>query len=322
MKKVSVIVILYKPDLKKIVITLNSILKQVNIDYEILISDDGSDVDYFPQIINFMHRNGFEDYKLIKNEQNVGTVKNILGALEKAKGKYIFITSPGDLLYNYDTLYDFYSFSYKNDAKIVFGNAVCYNITDKINILPQLKCPLSPKSYDVKCSYLEAYTSFFFGNYILGAKYFREKECALKYFKKIQDCCKYVEDTTSSMVALANGEKIVFYNRNIVWYEYGTGISTSGSNEWQEIIKSEMMLVMNKLKNEYSKDRVIDWAVTLHSTDNLFKKGVALLNKPLILLYFLKFKIKSKFFKERIVNFDDSVIRDAIGIEEYKNASN
>lgn len=322
MKKVSVIVLLYNPNLSKILITLKSILNQRNVDYEILISDDGSEKDYFGEIIKLMESHNYQDYKLIKNSRNVGTVKNIIGALKEAIGEYVFLSSPGDLLYDSTTLFDFYEFSRSNNAKIVFGNAVYYNTdNDKINILTSSNSPISAESYKRNNSQLEMYTSFVFGNYILGASYFREREIALEYFTAIQSFAKYVEDTTSSILALADGIKIMHNNRNIVWYEHGTGISTSGNNKWENIIRNEINAAMNSVKKNKPDDAVTDKAIKVMNTNGALNKILVLLNKPVVLWHFLMFKMKSK-FRRKNIGYDISKLEELLSVEEYENAGN
>lgn len=324
MKKVSIIVVLYNSDLNKITATLNSILLQEKIEYEVLISDDGSEEDYFAEITKLIDGYNFKDYRLIKNEKNVGTVKNIIGALEKSVGEYVFITSPGDLLYNSTTMYDFYNFAQNNNAKIVFGNAVHYNKTnDKVNVLNQFTALSYHEFFNATNSVNEMYSLFLFKNYIVGATYFRERECAIKYIKQIQSNCRYVEDTTSSMLALADGVKILHYNRNIVWYEAGTGISTSGNNKWQKIIESEVENILLFLQKEYPDDTVLDSAIKIYNEKSKFKKILILLfNHPTVSLLFIRLKLKVKFGKKLKINYDINIINELLHIKENIDAGN
>ena len=60
--------------------------------------------------------------------------------------------------------------------------------------------------------------------------------------EKIEKVVKYAEDT-SVLYMLANGEKIGFYDDYIVWYEYGTGISSNANDKWNRILYNENQAV-------------------------------------------------------------------------------
>ncbi len=321
MEKVSVIVLLYKPDLKKTLITLKSVLMQKNIDFEIVISDDGSEFDYFSEIEDYLKRNKFMAYSMVKNKENVGTVKNCLGALKKAVGKYVFLISPGDMLYDSDVLYDLYNFSESKSAKIAFGNAVFYNVSDKINVLSHMRNPVCPEYYSENNSVRKMYMSALFGNQIIGATYFRERKTALKYFSEIQSFAKYVEDTTSTLLAFGDDERIYRYDGNVVWYEFGTGVSTSGNDEWHTVIQNEVIAAMNKLKKKNPDDAVIDKAINVLNTNGVLKKILVLLNRPVVLWFFLILKLKSK-FRRNAVEYDISKLENLLLTEVYENAGN
>ena len=298
MKKVSVIVLLYKPDWSKTASTLKSILKQDKIDYEIIITDDGSERDCFDEVIELMEKYSFKEYKLIKNSQNVGTVKNISGALYQSEGEYVFMTSPGDMLYDSLTLYDFYNYSKNNNAKIVFGDAIFYNLNDGINVIGNNRYPICPGYFSENSSISDMRLSILFGNNILGSAYFREKNTALKYINYISDICRYVEDYSSTSFALYDDVSVSYFGRKIVWYEYGTGISTSDSSEWKRIIGDEFMKVLEKLKAQYISDPIIDSAYYYYCyfrSDNRLKRLIHFFIKhPILFFRFLILKIHLK----------------------------
>ena len=124
---ISVIVATYNPDLNKLMSTLLSIIVQKGINFEIIVTDDGSQKDYFKEVIVFFERNNFKNYSLIKNEINIGTVNNFYNALIISKGKYIFGISPGDMVYDENSLFSIFDFAEENKAKVCFGDAVYYS---------------------------------------------------------------------------------------------------------------------------------------------------------------------------------------------------
>ena len=72
----SVVVCTYNSDIDKLFLTLKSILRQKNITYEIIITDDGSSFLEMSRIIEWFQKNNFNDYVIVANPVNLGTVKN------------------------------------------------------------------------------------------------------------------------------------------------------------------------------------------------------------------------------------------------------
>ena len=67
----------------------------------------------------------------------------------------------------------------------------------------------------------------------------------IQYLKRILGRIKYAEDMIYRMM-ISNGEKMVYFPENVIWYEYGTGISTSKNNKWNAIIGEE-----RRVSNEF-----------------------------------------------------------------------
>lgn len=80
--EISVVVIQYNPIWEKLMYTLQSILQQTEIRYEIVIADDGSRDKYFDKTIDFFKEKKFCDYQIVDNTKNQGTVKNVLSGLK------------------------------------------------------------------------------------------------------------------------------------------------------------------------------------------------------------------------------------------------
>ena len=96
--QVSVAVLTYNPNTEKLLDTLQSVLLQKDIAYQIVIADDGSAEPGFAAAEQFFAASGFTDYVFVRNEENRGTVFNVLSALEQCGGTYVKLISPGDLL--------------------------------------------------------------------------------------------------------------------------------------------------------------------------------------------------------------------------------
>ena len=86
---VSVCVTTYKPDYAELGLTLESILRQKNCSFEIIIADDGTDNFAQEEIEDYLATWNFNAYKIVRAPKNYGTVHNTLAACLVARGKYI-----------------------------------------------------------------------------------------------------------------------------------------------------------------------------------------------------------------------------------------
>mgnify|MGYP000552217109 FL=1 len=137
---VSVIVLTYNPDIAKLRSTLFSIIIQKNIDFEIIIADDGSNDDYYDNVLKFFEQNKFINFSIIKNNTNMGIVNNYYNALKRSNGEYIYGISPGDMLYDTNVLLNLYDFAKNKNAEICFGDAAFYsNVRNNLQILKKYK---------------------------------------------------------------------------------------------------------------------------------------------------------------------------------------
>lgn len=232
--QVSIIIVLYNSDMIKAERTIKSAISQKNIDFEIIISDDGSNNDPTDSIISIFKKYNFTNYKININPKNVGTVKNILSALKLSSGKYVYCISPGDMIYDDNTINCFFKFAEKNGASVCFGDYLDYRIVnEKTEILGRITSSVRTPFYCKKKSFTVYKILIMFGEGgILGPTFFREKSYALKYIGQVSETSKYVEDNTSVICSLADKIPIFYCDKKICWYEYGTGISRSEDNKW------------------------------------------------------------------------------------------
>ena len=100
----SILLVQYRPDEGELRRTLASLLRQSCRDFELVVADDGSDEDFFPLTRKILAENGFTGAKFVKLTPNGGTVKNVLNGAKQAVGKWVFTVSPGDYLYDADTV--------------------------------------------------------------------------------------------------------------------------------------------------------------------------------------------------------------------------
>lgn len=86
-----------------ILVTIGSVLSQDYPRIEYIITDDGSKnfpYDKIYKYIEYKKRGNLKSFNIIRNEKNLGTVKNINGAYRSAKGKYIMALSGDDVFFS------------------------------------------------------------------------------------------------------------------------------------------------------------------------------------------------------------------------------
>lgn len=263
MVQVSVIVATYHPNLEKLIKTLKGALVQKEVTFELILCDDGSSENHFEKAEMLFAEKDFTSYRLVANKENRGTVKNCISGLNAATGEYVFFTSPGDILFDPYVLRDFYAFAEAHQAKMCFGNAVHYCFEDDHTIIttPHTR-PQNPEYYAPGQRLSDMKRRFFQWHFVIGAAYFRRREFAAAYFDRIQDCSIFTEDSTSAAFALADGIPLCYYDRNMVWYEDGSGISTGENNGWKPALLNDLRKTVDKLYKRYPRDADIGllWA--------------------------------------------------------------
>ena len=235
--EVSALVVCYKPNLKKLIMTLKSFIYQKDVCMQIVIADDGSEIDHFDEIKAFFAEYKFKDYVLVKNTKNVGTVQNCISGIEKCVGTYIKGISPGDYLAEENALRKWLDYMKSNNLSVCGGDYYCYHFNDEGKV-EYTKALLHPritgiKDFKLRLDYLINNDLF------LGAAILCDRELFLKYLRMIENKVVYAEDNTYRMMAYC-GEKIGFFNQRTVIYEVGTGISTCNDSKWQSLLRKDL----------------------------------------------------------------------------------
>ena len=238
--KIAVCVLTYYPQLEGLMATLYSIIKQKNLVFQIIISDDGSQENCFEEAKKFLDEAGFKDYKFVASEQNRGTVKNLEQALLASEAEYVKAISPGDCLTNETTLSEWIDHLEKSGKRWSFSNAHYYAKDEEGKSVfypcyanPQLVSPYLHNK-DVQCRW----------NYVilddiaLGAATLCERDLMLRFVQEITDKVKYAEDNMYRLM-MFDGYVADFFPQHAILYEYGSGISTSNSDIWQNRLKED-----------------------------------------------------------------------------------
>lgn len=267
--KISVLVAVYNPDYIKLRRTLDSIVSQNSISVEIIIADDGSSIDISPEIDRYFESKSFSNYLVVKHKENVGTIKNIIDGLDCCSEEFVFLISPGDLIYDNSTLHDLMSYCYQVKPTILFGRAISYSFnSNKIKILTSWNRPKWPELYRGDKTSSIGITSFFFGNQLMGAACIIKKEIVKKYFIEASSIARYMEDYSGYGLSILDGMCPMFFDRNVLWYENGIGVSSEQNTSWRKIIKDETLNILKYFKNKYPENRVISAAYDAKSSNN------------------------------------------------------
>ncbi|MEO1768385.1 glycosyltransferase [Candidatus Enterococcus ferrettii] len=237
---VSVLLITYNPSWEKLELTLDSILLQTEIKLEIIIADDGSEVDLDGKIIEYFNMNEFANYKFANSSVNVGTCWNLDNALKIASGKYSKAISPGDLLFNESTLYNWFEFMEQERCDVSFGDAVYYRFdSEKIKVIHTKNSPVHKHLFSEDQSRRKTFVNYLLANdTILGATIMMRTELMKKYLAKFIGRVIYAEDYIIRLMLFEN-ITVRYFPSSIVWYEYGTGISTSKIEKWAKLLSMD-----------------------------------------------------------------------------------
>ena len=270
---VSVIVITYNPVWEKLRKTLKSVLWQKNVNFEVVIADDGSKNDFFEQATQYMQEANFTNYRFVKNLQNQGTVKNLLSGIKDVKSKYVKVISPGDFFYNDSTLERMVAFAERNPAAFYFCNRLSYSVDENagIKLYDDKKEPknlsvwLQGNIKKIRWGYLV------YQDYLCGATCLYNTKCFLPYLTQMSSFVTYAEDF-SVVYMLANNEMGYFIpDCGGVWYECNTGISNQKDDFWRRVFHKE-----NESLFFYLMERRIipEWMYKIHYATNKWEGRV------------------------------------------------
>lgn len=286
---ISVIVLTYNPNYEKLFNTLKSIICQKGCDFEIIISDDGSE-QFDKQIIDkWMKDNSINNYTILDNKINKGTVINVYESLNIAKGEYVKLISPGDYLYNENVLKNMIKYMKENNYQISFGKAVYYFINEKNEIKIENKTnPIDLKPYRDKNYNKVKHNYLYYQDYVLGAAVICKTDLFYDYILKVKDNVKYLEDCVYVMM-IADGINIHFWDNYLLWYECNTGISTKGDSEWIRTLERDHSKCFKMIANEHPE---LGNICKIHYIERYNKNFIFRLRRK-IKLIFLKIKNKT-----------------------------
>jgi len=273
---ISVIVITYNQEITKLIKTLDSIVTQQGIDFEIIICDDGSRKQYKEELKSYFSQKSFYNYNLVFHKQNAGTVSNYYSGLQVAKGEYTKLISPGDCLTEKNTLYKWVKCLRESNKEWSFSDAYYYYIDNgtinyrKAKAMPQI---IFPYIHNNRFRCIWNYTALediANGAAIIGTTRSQRYYCRMIKDKGIKYCEDYLY-----RIMMFHGIVGSYFPEAAICYEYGTGVSTSGDIAWKDKLKEDSQKLVQILRDEKNisdqQKRIVDTLIKNSSSNKLNK---------------------------------------------------
>lgn len=254
---VSVCVCTYEQKWEKLKMTLDSIICQKQVDFEVIISDDGSQINYYNEVVQYFQDKKFADYTFINSEKNTGTVQNVVRAFDKCRKQFVKFISPGDCLLEDDTLYRWIEFLRDSGKRWSFADVVSYKkdggIIRKVSVEehPRLK-----EDYMKGIDELSRWNYVVLNDIAVGAAIIVEKELLCEYLSRINGRVAYAEDNIYRLM-MYDGVVGVYYPHAAILYEVGDGISTSGDKKWDKLISKDWNETNRMMAETYNPDDLV-----------------------------------------------------------------
>lgn len=266
----SVIVVTYNPLWEKLRLTLNSILLQQNLAYEIIISDDGSInfAEIQGKLKGYFAEKNFSRYKFIHSEKNCGIIANCLQGVEAAEASVVKLISPGDAFFAPDTLSKLLGWMTDSQLDIVAGLAVTYSfVNDKVILHKKRQMPKNIKAYSTNTERKKFLATVLLEqNVVHGACIMVKRDAFLKYVRILRDNgVRFCEDLFTRLAVVDNC-RIAVWPHNVVWYEYGEGISTSNNQTFNKYMHEDVQLcnaILRRMLEQSGNDKLVQLASEL-----------------------------------------------------------
>ena len=251
---VSVIVITYNQDLHKLFRTLDSIIIQEGISFEVIICDDGSEKRYEEELKDYFSLKNFIHYRLVFQDNHKGTVANYYSGLKIALGEYSKLISPGDCLTERHMLEKWVRFLKERNAPWAFSDAYYYyDRNEEMIYFRALARPRIIRPYIIsdksKCTW-----NYIALNDVANGAAIMGKTQIQKYFCKIinEKGIIYAEDYIYRLM-MFHGIVGYYFPETAICYEFGSGVSTSGSADWRERLSEDRQKLIQIINEEIKK---------------------------------------------------------------------
>ena len=211
------------------------------------------------------------------NEQNRGTVQNILSGLKACEGEYVKPISSGDCLYAEDTLTRLYDFMKADSLDYCHGLIRGYQQLDdgKIQYVPYSH-PFDIEAYRKRDMDRITKNLVLYSDNTCGAGICYEKKFFIHYMNLISEVVKYEEDIFQVVAAVEN-KKTALFDDYVIWYEIGLGVSTNKKSKIYDLLAKDVDGLYRKLyewhpENKYVKKRYS--LLPLYNIKNLYVRTI------------------------------------------------
>ncbi len=237
---ISVAVLTYHSDLGKTLETLRTIIAQKGVRIQIIVSDDGSDENHFPEIRSFLEREGVNDPILLAGERNQGTVSNTVRAVSAAQAEYTKLISPGDGLLGEECFVHWLQAVRTEQAVWSFSEAVYYRLENgrKRAVLATAH-PILTAPYRFGWKDRARWNYAVLGDVANAVSILCKTDVLLRYLKLLEGKVIYAEDYSYKLM-MFDGVIGMYYPTPTILYEVGTGISTSKDNVWADRLDRDL----------------------------------------------------------------------------------
>ena len=232
---------------RDVILTLASITRQSFRDFEVLVTDDGSEPGYVEELKQWISGfPGSETIRLIESPKNRGIVPNIQSAYTHARGRYIKVLSPGDLLYGTDAAEKMLSCIEKSPIPFVVGIQRAYRVDSTGSVIDEPGF-LYPGPGELKIrDHRTAFQVMLRRGFLNGPTFFFEK----KFYVEncwLPDQVRFLGDYSMALVLAWQGFFPSYCESFFVHYQFGSGITTKGSNSWAAKIREDNIRLFNWL---------------------------------------------------------------------------
>ena len=154
MPQLTIVILQYRPDAGALRRTLAALAMQDTRDFAVVLGDDGSPQDYFAESRAYLAAHGITDVQTVKLMPNGGTVKNMQNALRAVTTRWVLTLSPGDFLYDSETLRWWLGRLQADAPRVAFGRQAYFAPGSDPHPIPGEtpfdRTPYDPAHYDAR----------------------------------------------------------------------------------------------------------------------------------------------------------------------------
>lgn len=232
MEKLFSVIILHYNQPQYVKTALDSVFNQNYDNIEIIFADDASKAIDVDDLKNYCEKNKKENIKAIKwqiNEKNLGTVKSLNKAIDKAEGEYILFFAADDALFDENVLSNYVKEFKSASPDTYMISSQCYMMDESLKNLINKFVDVADGMEFNKLSALEQYRVFAKRCFLaIGSTAMRKQ--MFEDFGKFSEVYKLVEDWSYYLKLTREGGKIKFSNFNGLLHRNG-GVSHTNTTD-------------------------------------------------------------------------------------------